>query len=94
MQHEKIGGSAGHDRVGAPIVVAEFDKHCAAAKLFNDRADLPTPEARRGQVREQRHDVELGWPRRSFAHHQSTQQVTKRDFRSATAGMSQFSQLS
>lgn len=80
MQRQQPASRAGHDRVGAPFIIAEFHQHGFGVELFRDSAHLPACEPLSGNIGQQSYHVQSGRLGRSLVcpFHHSTQQVTKR----------------
>ena len=75
MQDQELVPRTGCDSIGTALVVTELYKRSLLVKLLHDRADLPTGKPLRGNVCQQRDDVQQGWSR-VFRTPHSTQQVT------------------
>jgi hypothetical protein len=58
VQHQQAAARAGRHRVGASIIIAEFDQNGFVIESFNDGADLSPREALNRPVREEGDHIE------------------------------------
>jgi hypothetical protein len=58
VQDQELGPRTGRDSIGTALIVTELYKQGLLVKLSDDCADLPTGKPLRGNVCQQRYDVQ------------------------------------